>query len=58
MIRILGIDDAVNTCDCCGKTGLKHTVLVESLGEVYHYGSVCATKHTGLTEKEIKRERD
>ena len=56
VIKILGIDDSVNTCDCCGKTGLKSTVLVESFGKVYHYGSVCATKHTGLTDKEIRKE--
>ena len=60
MIRILGIDDSVNTCDCCGKTNLKHTVIVDD-GEIRHYGSVCATKHTGLApahiQQEVKAER-
>lgn len=54
MFKILGTDDAVNTCDCCGKTNLKATVIVEVDGEVLHYGSVCATRHTGLNGKEIK----
>ena len=54
MFKILGTDDAVNTCDCCGKTNLKATVIVEVNGEVLHYGSVCATRHTKLTDKEIK----
>ncbi len=54
MFKILGTDDAVNTCDCCGKTNLKATVIVEVNGEVLHYGSVCATRHTKLTAKEIK----
>lgn len=54
MFKIFGIDDAVNTCDCCGKTGLKSTVMVDVDGEVLHYGSVCATRHTGLTDREIK----
>jgi len=54
MFKILGTDDAVNTCDCCGKTNLKATVIVEVNGEILHYGSVCATRHTGLNSKEIK----
>ena len=54
MFKILGTDDAVNTCDCCGKTNLKATVVVEVNGEILHYGSVCATRHTGLNSKEIK----
>lgn len=54
MFKILGTDDAVNTCDCCGKSNLKSTVIVEVDGEVLHYGSVCATRHTKLTGKEIK----
>ena len=54
MFKILGTDHAVNTCDCCGKTNLKATVIVEVDGEVLHYGSVCATRHTGLNSKEIK----
>lgn len=54
MIKILGTDDAVNTCDCCGKSGLKSTVIVDVDGEVMHYGSVCATRHTKLTAREIK----
>jgi hypothetical protein len=53
-IEILGTDDAVNTCDCCGKSNLKFTVAVSVNGEIMHYGSVCATKHTGKTSKQIK----
>lgn len=56
MFKILGTDDAVNTCDCCGKSNLKSTVIVEVDGEVLHYGSVCATRHTKLTAREIKAE--
>lgn len=54
MFKILGTDDAVNTCDCCGKTNLKSTVIVEVDGDVLHYGAVCATRHTKLTAREIK----
>lgn len=58
MKTILGIDDSVNTCDCCGKTNLKSTVIVDIDGDILHYGSVCATRHTGMASKEIKRAID
>lgn len=56
MFKILGTDDAVNTCDCCGKTNLKATVIVEVNGEILHYGSVCATRHTGKNKSQIAHE--
>lgn len=56
MFQILGTDDAVNACDCCGKSGLKMTVIVLVDGETLHYGSTCATRHTGLTGREITAE--
>lgn len=41
--KLLGISDERTTCDCCGKTGLKRTVAMESdaLGLVF-YGTGCA----------------
>lgn len=52
---IHGIDDSVHTCDCCGRSNLKNTVIVEDeAGEKFNYGSVCATRHTKYTTKEIK----
>jgi hypothetical protein len=55
-MKILGTDDSVNSCDCCGKSGLKHTVIVEVNGEILHYGSTCATRHTGLKSGQIKKQ--
>jgi hypothetical protein len=54
MFKILGVDDSVNSCECCGKSNLKSTVIVEINGSVFHYGSVCATRHTGMNDKELK----
>lgn len=54
MFRIIGIDDSVNACDCCGKSNLKSTVVVDIDGTLYNYGSVCASWHTGLSDREIK----
>lgn len=48
---ILGIDDSINTCDCCGKSKLKSTVIVEVNSEIFHYGSTCASRNTGLDVK-------
>lgn len=56
MSEILGIDDSVNTCDCCGKTGLKFTVAVDVAGQILHYGSVCVTRHTGKLAKVVRKE--
>lgn len=56
MHTILGIEDSVNTCDCCGKTGLKFTIAVDMSGKVLHYGSVCATRHTGKESKVVRKE--
>lgn len=52
-MQAIKTDDSVNTCDCCGRTGLKLTVLMSNGA---HYGSVCATKHAGKTTKELNAE--
>lgn len=56
-MKALGTDDSVNACDCCGKSGLKFTVIVElDDGEIAHYGSTCATRNTGKASKVINAE--
>ncbi len=62
MARALGTDDSVNTCDCCGKTDLKFTVIIElDSGDIAHYGSTCASRNTGkgkpVINAEIKAEQ-
>ena len=52
-MQALETDDSVTTCDCCGRTGLKFTVL---MSDGAHYGSVCATKHTGKSSRELAAE--
>ncbi len=48
--NILGTNDAVNTCDCCGKTNLKSTVIVSIDGVVFHYGSTCAARNLNISK--------
>lgn len=43
--RILGIDDDTDTCEQCGKTGLKRTVVLEPIldgGGIKRVGTTCA----------------
>lgn len=58
----LGITDEVTACDCCGRSNLKSTVAFDVAGEIVHYGSTCAARHTGrkvtvwVSEKKAKEE--
>jgi hypothetical protein len=52
-MQAIKTDDSVTTCDCCGRSGLKFTVLMSNGA---HYGSVCATKHAGKTFTELSAE--
>lgn len=43
--KILGINDDVTTCECCGRSNLKATVVLESSdGSMVHYGKDCAAR--------------
>lgn len=55
--RVLGFDEAITTCDCCGKSNLKGTFAIERAdGEILHYGSVCVTRHTNKPAKVVRKE--
>lgn len=59
----VGITDEVTVCDCCGKSNLKSTVVFDVAGEIVHYGSTCAARHTGrkvtvwVSEKKAAEEK-
>ena len=42
--RILGINDDITTCECCGKSGLKCTVVLTDGERELAYGRDCAAK--------------
>jgi hypothetical protein len=51
------LDDSVTTCDCCGRTNLKATVLMRSgLDELVHFGRTCAARNSGKTSQQITAE--
>jgi hypothetical protein len=43
--QVLAINDEKDSCQCCGKSGLKKVVWIENSesGEIKHFGVVCAT---------------
>lgn len=55
--RFVGTTDEVTSCGCCGRTGLKGTiVLVErDGGEFVFFGSVCGSKAMGWTVAAVER---
>lgn len=44
MIKILGRNDDVTTCECCGKKNLKYTVVLGTEEGEKHFGRDCAAK--------------
>jgi hypothetical protein len=54
--KFLGTDDAVNTCDCCGREDLKSTVALESNadGHQVNFGVTCAARALKWTTQEVK----
>lgn len=54
--KIIAFTDEVCSCDCCGKTDLKGTYVIENVvtGVTRFYGSVCAFKVFNLTAQELK----
>jgi hypothetical protein len=56
--QAIAIVDDVDTCNCCGKTGLKRTVVMraEQGGEEFYFGTSCAATHTGRPTHKIVSE--
>jgi hypothetical protein len=52
----LGTTDEVTTCDCCGKSNLKKTVVIRDFegSEELYYGVTCAAKALNVGIKEVK----
>ena len=45
-MKIIGLTDTVNICECCGKSGLARTVCFESNdGDLSFIGTTCSTKY-------------
>jgi hypothetical protein len=57
-LTALHVDDSVNTCDCCGRTDLKATVLMQDTetGALLNFGRVCAARNSGKTSQQLTKE--
>lgn len=42
--KLLGVNDEVTTCECCGKSNLKCTVVLGTDGGEVRYGRDCAAR--------------
>jgi hypothetical protein len=51
-IKVLGVNDDRDFCECCGKIGIKRVVWITiDDGEPKHYGTACAAKIAGIDGK-------
>ena len=51
----IGVTDEVTTCSCCGKEGLKRTVVFKTHdGDFAYLGTTCATKAVSYRGKATK----
>lgn len=53
--RVLGTTEEITTCDHCGRSDLKSTVIVGNGEEdPAHYGSTCYAKFVGVAVKDVR----
>jgi hypothetical protein len=52
--RILGINDEVTACECCGRSGLKKTVVLSDSEREVRYGTECAARAMKVGKKDVE----
>lgn len=62
IFRIMGTTDDFLTCDCCGRTDLKRTMIMAvcdaegcPTGQVMHFGTSCGARHAGISALELEK---
>lgn len=55
--KMIGITDEVTSCDCCGRTNLKRTIVLEREedGVIVYFGSQCGARAVGWKTKDFER---
>lgn len=53
-MKLLGITDEKDSCDCCGKTNLKKVAAFDTENGIKYYGVVCASKALKTPASDIK----
>lgn len=54
-MKILGINNEVTTCECCGRINLKRTVVLASENDQVHYGTECAARAMKCDKKDVEK---
>ena len=55
-MKIIGITNDVTTCDCCGRSDLKKTVVLEnSATYIVHYGVGCAAQALKMKNSQVEQ---
>lgn len=52
--RILGINDEMTTCECCGRSGLKKTVVLTDGEREVRFGTECAARVMKVSKREVE----
>lgn len=55
MWRVIGKNDEVTTCECCGRANLKATVVLTDGEGERRYGSECAARAMGTSKVDVER---
>lgn len=56
-MKVLGCNDEVTDCGCCGKSGLKKTVILDSDETgIVRYGVDCAARAMGYTGNAVRKQ--
>jgi hypothetical protein len=52
--RILGTNDEVTTCECCGRNGLKKTVVLTDSEREVRFGTECAARAMKVAKRDVE----
>lgn len=54
-MKVLGINDEITTCECCGRSGLKKTVVLGTDAGEVRYGTECAARAMKCGKVDVER---
>lgn len=54
--NLLGITDEVTVCECCGRSDLKKTLVLDDGGATVYYGSECGARAMKTTVNKVRRD--
>ncbi len=54
-VKVLGTTDKIGTCDCCERTDLKKTVMLDLGNGLVHFGVGCAARALKMDEKDVRK---